>query len=208
MLHSNWCSIIFIWQRCAVDDDCPSFKTTESESISESIKSKQSDRVSSIPVTKETLITTGDQEENKKADVAKAKPPMFDVGKRLSCKWTNGTGPRIGCVRDYPTELQSRALEQVHLSPRVAPGALCSYGPIPSPRPSPKVRLSPRLAYMGLPSPRTPITAANWAGLNKPKGNWIKLLTHGRVGPVGPRNKHWIWGVWRINLDSFLALIL
>ncbi|CAH9143377.1 unnamed protein product [Cuscuta epithymum] len=72
------------------------------------------------------------------------------------CKWSTGNGPRIGCVRDYPTELQCRALEQVNLSPRVATG--CGFidcGPVPSPRPSPEVRLSPRIAHMGLPSPRT-----------------------------------------------------
>ncbi|KAI3524747.1 hypothetical protein L1887_03410 [Cichorium endivia] len=74
---------------------------------------------------------------------------------RMSCKWASGTGARIGCVRDYPTELQFRALEQVNLSPRTVPG---SYGPVPSPRPSPKVRLSPRISYMGLPSPNTPRT--------------------------------------------------
>lgn len=42
----------------------------------------------------------------------------FQLGKQLSCKWTTGAGPRIGCVRDYPSELQFRALEQVNLSPR------------------------------------------------------------------------------------------
>lgn len=83
------------------------------------------------------------------------------MANRLSCKWTSGTGPRIGCVRDYPAELQSRALEQVNLSPRVVPGNFANYGPIPSPRPSPKVRLSPRLSYMGLPSPRTPMATAS-----------------------------------------------
>lgn len=83
--------------------------------------------------------------------------PVFDFSKRLSCKWSTGAGPRIGCVRDYPEHLQSRALEQVSLSPRPASARPYSYGPIPSPRPSPKVRISPRLAYMGLPSPRTPI---------------------------------------------------
>lgn len=78
--------------------------------------------------------------------------PVFDHAKRLSCKWSSGYGPRIGCVRDYPVELQAQALEQVNLSPRVSPAY--SYGPIPSPRPSPRVRVSPRLAYMGIPSPR------------------------------------------------------
>jgi hypothetical protein len=42
----------------------------------------------------------------------------YQLGKQLSCKWTTGAGPRIGCVRDYPSELQCRALEQVNLSPR------------------------------------------------------------------------------------------
>ncbi|KAF5812134.1 hypothetical protein HanXRQr2_Chr04g0189181 [Helianthus annuus] len=83
------------------------------------------------------------------------------LANRLSCKWTSGTGPRIGCVRDYPAELQSRALEQVNLSPRVGPTNFANYGPVPSPRPSPKVRLSPRLSYMGLPSPRTPVATAS-----------------------------------------------
>ncbi|KAG2319559.1 hypothetical protein Bca52824_012772 [Brassica carinata] len=77
---------------------------------------------------------------------------VFDPAKRLSCKWSSGYGPRIGCVRDYPVELQAQALEQVNLSPRVSPAT--SYGPIPSPRPSPRVWVSPRLAYMGIPSPR------------------------------------------------------
>ncbi|XP_027337593.1 IQ domain-containing protein IQM2-like [Abrus precatorius] len=42
----------------------------------------------------------------------------YQLGKQLSCRWTTGAGPRIGCVRDYPCELQFRALEQVSLSPR------------------------------------------------------------------------------------------
>ncbi|PON96008.1 calmodulin-binding family protein [Trema orientale] len=93
----------------------------------------------------------------------KAGAPVFDLAKRLSCKWTSGVGPRIGCVRDYPPELQFRALEQVNLSPKVNPGNYGGCVPIPSPRPSPKIRVSPRLAYMGLPSPRVlpPPTSAN-----------------------------------------------
>ncbi|KAK1678798.1 hypothetical protein QYE76_039646 [Lolium multiflorum] len=42
----------------------------------------------------------------------------YKLGKQLSFKWTTGAGPRIVCVRDYPPELQHRALEEVHLSPR------------------------------------------------------------------------------------------
>ena len=83
------------------------------------------------------------------------------LASRLSCKWTTGNGARIGCVRDYPIDLQSRALEQVNLSPRVVPSNFANYGPVPSPRPSPKVHLSPRLSYMGLPSPRTPIASTS-----------------------------------------------
>ncbi|KAA0040072.1 hypothetical protein IC582_009765 [Cucumis melo] len=44
----------------------------------------------------------------------------YQLGKQLSCRWTTGAGPRIGCVRDYPSELQLRALEQVSLSPKCA----------------------------------------------------------------------------------------
>ena len=42
----------------------------------------------------------------------------YQLGKQVSFKWTTGAGPRIVCVRDYPSELQLRALEQMHLSPR------------------------------------------------------------------------------------------
>ncbi|KAL6878292.1 hypothetical protein ACP4OV_012462 [Aristida adscensionis] len=47
----------------------------------------------------------------------------YQLGKQLSFRWTTGAGPRIGCVRDYPSELQLQALEQVNLSPRHSPGA-------------------------------------------------------------------------------------
>lgn len=42
----------------------------------------------------------------------------FQLGKQLSCNWSTGAGPRIGCLRDYPTRLQCHALEEVNLSPR------------------------------------------------------------------------------------------
>lgn len=45
----------------------------------------------------------------------------FQLGRQLSCKWSTGAGPRIGCLRDYPTELQSHTLEQANLSPKSAP---------------------------------------------------------------------------------------
>lgn len=41
----------------------------------------------------------------------------YQLANQLSCRWTTGAGPRIGCVRDYPSELQFRVLEEVSLSP-------------------------------------------------------------------------------------------
>ncbi|CAN6476653.1 unnamed protein product [Victoria cruziana] len=56
----------------------------------------------------------------------------YHLGKQLSCKWTSGTGPRIGFVREHPSEWQFRALEQVNLSPRsTSTSRFCS-----SPRPA------------------------------------------------------------------------
>ncbi|KAL3644357.1 hypothetical protein CASFOL_012289 [Castilleja foliolosa] len=136
-------------KRCATDDDRPPISK---DAYEESLPGP----TSSLNQPEDTSATDKDvvlsQTENK---------PVYNLAKRMSCKWSTGAGPRIGCVREYPTELQFRALEQVNLSPRLANGPIANYGPIPSPRPSPKVRLSPRVAYMGLPSPRTPIPAAN-----------------------------------------------
>nr|XP_019069991.1 IQ domain-containing protein IQM2-like isoform X2 [Solanum lycopersicum] len=42
----------------------------------------------------------------------------FQLGKQLSSKWSTGAGPRIGCLRDYPSQLQSHALEEANLSQR------------------------------------------------------------------------------------------
>ncbi|KAA3470925.1 IQ domain-containing protein IQM2-like isoform X2 [Gossypium australe] len=63
----------------------------------------------------------------------------YQLGKQLSCKWTTGAGPRIGCVRDYPSGLQFRALEQVNLSPRSTSYLKPYFSPQSSCSPSPKV---------------------------------------------------------------------
>lgn len=42
----------------------------------------------------------------------------YQLAQQLSSRWTTGAGPRIGCMRDYPSELQFRVLEQANLSPR------------------------------------------------------------------------------------------
>lgn len=155
-------------QRCAIDEDDPSLSgtnsfiaTDESQQITGHTQTFLSGSETCIKVDnngKEINNATLDKEVEVKK---KVEASVFDFSKRLSCKWSTGAGPRIGCVRDYPEHLQIRALEQVNLSPRPASARPYNYGPIPSPRPSPKVRMSPRLAYMGLPSPRTSTTAAS-----------------------------------------------
>ncbi|KAL8204686.1 hypothetical protein R6Q57_010309 [Mikania cordata] len=45
------------------------------------------------------------------------KTKSSQLGRPISCKWSTGAGPRIGCLRDYPSKLQSHALEQANLSP-------------------------------------------------------------------------------------------
>ncbi|KAG4956876.1 hypothetical protein JHK85_043256 [Glycine max] len=147
-------------KKCAIDDDAPSIvgsnsfiDINESQQINKGPTLSSSNYVNNNSVT----INAAINKEIEKKVVA----PVLDVPKRLTCKWSTGAGPRIGCVRDYPGHLQTRALEQVNLSPRPASARPYSYGPIPSPRPSPKVRMSPRLAYMGLPSPRISIPAAS-----------------------------------------------
>jgi hypothetical protein len=64
----------------------------------------------------------------------------YQLGHRLSRKWSTGAGPRIGCVADYPVELRLQALEMLHLSPKLPPspmsymsGALISPAVSPTP---------------------------------------------------------------------------
>jgi hypothetical protein len=49
-----------------------------------------------------------------------SKSKSYQLGHRLSLKWSTGNGPRIGCVKDYPMELRMQALEMVQLSPRAS----------------------------------------------------------------------------------------
>lgn len=150
-------------QRYSIDSgDRTSFRVVTSEeetkpedlnTFTSSITTVELD-ISAVNGTSTDSNTTTESQQDGAGAGVKAGAPVFDLAKRLSCKWTSGVGPRIGCVRDYPPELQFRALEQVNLSPKVNPGNHGGCGPIPSPRPSPKIRVSPRLAYMGLPSPR------------------------------------------------------
>ncbi|KAL2229108.1 IQ domain-containing protein IQM1 [Sesamum indicum] len=143
-------------QRCANDDDRPPSKVANATEEptpgpTDDSSSEQSEDVS---------ISDKDGPHDKpETTISNHKDkPVYSLAKRMSSKWSTGAGPRIGCVREYPTELQFRALEHLNLSPKVLYGPVSNYGPIPSPRPSPKLRLSPSVAHMGLPSPRARIT--------------------------------------------------
>ena len=156
--------LFFCLQRCAIDDDYSYGQAPAKEPKPESMVDSDETRKPDVSDGGDSIrgaTSTDDHHQDEKinTNVAKAEAQVFNLAKRLSFKWTTGVGPRIGCVRDYPSELQSKALEQVNLSPRIPPGFV-KYGPIPSPRPSPKIHLSPGIASMGLPSPRSIVTAS------------------------------------------------
>lgn len=92
----------------------------------------------------------------------------YQLGKQLSCKWTTGAGPRIGFVRDYPSELQFRALEQVSLSPRSAYALKSLFSPGSragsSPRASTPIPITSRRS-IGL----GPYSKVDLSPLSKPK---------------------------------------
>ncbi|KAJ7951574.1 IQ domain-containing protein [Quillaja saponaria] len=132
-------------KKYAVDDDVPPSKAIDDKE----------------PNAKDTSIANGSNEENLCTICPHMELSKLEVPKPLLCKWTTGAGPRIGCVRDYPAKLQVQALEHVNLSPKLKPGNFATNAPIPSSRPIPKVHLSPRLVYMGLPSPRVHVTPTN-----------------------------------------------
>ncbi|XP_020679431.1 IQ domain-containing protein IQM1-like [Dendrobium catenatum] len=154
-------------KRYSIDDDeCPSsFKKSKSVAAAlEGNLEENSVKKDQILPARE-LIDAEDVEEDV-TETQKAefdiennvgKHPLIEFIKPVSQKWTTGLGPRIGCVRDYPSDLQCKALEKVNLSPKVSIPPSWSKDPIPSPRPSPNVRVSPKLAFMGVPSPKTAI---------------------------------------------------
>ncbi|XP_059657023.1 IQ domain-containing protein IQM1-like [Cornus florida] len=155
-------------KRRAIDDDSTSFKVIDEDSKTETVDDLSTAKISTdIDAANvngsmnDKFDTTSPEEDGMGTKATNVEAPVFDLSKRLSCKWTSGVGPRIGCVRDYPMELQTQALEQVNLSPKLTPGHSRYFLPIPSPRPSPKILVSPRLSYMGLPSPRPMVSAAN-----------------------------------------------
>ncbi|KAK7244704.1 hypothetical protein RIF29_39530 [Crotalaria pallida] len=63
------------------------------------------------PIPKEKIMKRIDSHKGMKS---------YQLACHLSTRWTTGAGPRIGCLRDYPPELQYRILEQQNLSPRIS----------------------------------------------------------------------------------------
>ncbi|XP_022720799.1 IQ domain-containing protein IQM1-like [Durio zibethinus] len=147
-------------KKCPIDDDIPSEVKTHMElklpgSVKEMAENISCTNTDPIHAKENSIRKDHGNEENCEGNKSVDKTVAFDLGKAVKYKWSTGVGPRIGCVRDYPAQLQFKALEQVNLSPRVKPGlSLLTCGSIPSPRPSPNVHLSTRLAYLGLVSPR------------------------------------------------------
>ncbi|XP_011047105.1 PREDICTED: uncharacterized protein LOC105141558 [Populus euphratica] len=98
-------------------------------------------------ITKLNLFDEDDEEEEDEEPIPKEKilkridshkgMKSYQLAEHLSSKWTTGAGPRIGCMRDYPSELQFRVLEQANLSPRTRSDN-------PSPRTS--SRFSPKVS--------------------------------------------------------------
>jgi hypothetical protein len=98
-------------------DSSEDTKTSEASTSSHMSETDDLGGDRQAPVPREKIL----QRINSKKDMK-----SYQLGKQLSFKWTTGAGPRIGCVRDYPSELQAHALEQMNLSPRCAVGAACS----------------------------------------------------------------------------------
>ncbi|GKE23693.1 hypothetical protein Tco_1435205 [Tanacetum coccineum] len=120
-------------KKCPLDDDVPFLNATSDEMSKSSSTRGKPPSVKIQPFNNEKMLSK-------------------EVRNMKSPRWTSGTGPRIGCVRDYPTKLQFQALAQLNLSPRKAVNGVTMFssnGPIPSPRPSSCLHLSPRLVNMG-----------------------------------------------------------
>jgi hypothetical protein len=116
-----------------------------SKSSIEATSCQPTNPIQSIEVDKPVVATdTGDSSDNDSDDINSLKSPLSVLPeKHFDHKWTSGAGPRIRCVRDYPTNLQFKALEHVNLSPRPRMSPIGGVkDPIPSPRPSPGIHLS------------------------------------------------------------------
>ncbi|KAK7369106.1 hypothetical protein VNO80_11140 [Phaseolus coccineus] len=104
-----------------VEQNCESFQMESHSVVQETTEAFASELEHAVPEKNscdDNDVETIPQESILKRINSHKDMKSYQLGKQLSCKWTTGAGPRIGCVRDYPCELQFRALEQVNLSPR------------------------------------------------------------------------------------------
>ncbi|XP_042053732.1 IQ domain-containing protein IQM6-like [Salvia splendens] len=94
------------------------------ETADDSLSDSDSDSDTEFLISKENLFKE-EKEEEKVVSEEKIMKRInshkgirsYELAQSLCCKWTTGAGPRIGCVRDYPVELQLRALQEVCFSP-------------------------------------------------------------------------------------------
>ncbi|KVI08406.1 hypothetical protein Ccrd_013214 [Cynara cardunculus var. scolymus] len=127
-------SIILAFQQKALESEPESEPESDSDSDSNSDSASDYDTAEEffsdieLMVSKRNLFDYGEEDEAYNKSVPKEKimqrinshkeNKSFQLAKQLSCRWTTGAGPRIGCVRDYPLELQARAMEEMCLSPK------------------------------------------------------------------------------------------
>lgn len=143
-------------QRCSNDDDDLSWIEVTNDGYRPAITTTTTTATIMIEDDIETLgpiIAALDDKIS--IDVSSINTTRLYLTRTMSNKWASGVGPRIGCLRDYPMELRSQALEKVNL-----PSYLKCDSPIPAPRPVPKVRVSPRLACMVIPIPS--VSPSTW----------------------------------------------
>ncbi|KAL5124069.1 IQ domain-containing protein IQM6 [Glycine soja] len=117
---------------CGYETAEESFINEEEFMVSKSnMFAEDEDEIDENTIPKEKILKRIDSHKGRKS---------YQLANHLSTKWTTGAGPRIGCMRDYPLELQNLILEQQNLSPRTRTTA-------PSPRIPPLSRFSPRVAF-------------------------------------------------------------
>ncbi|MED6200186.1 hypothetical protein PIB30_082632, partial [Stylosanthes scabra] len=87
-------------KRYAIDDDEPSIIGTDSFiATNESQPSKGPTQTSQSGIATSINANNKDAKaNNKEVKDKRVEAQIFDMSKRLSCKWSTGNGPRIGCV--------------------------------------------------------------------------------------------------------------
>jgi hypothetical protein len=113
----------------------------------------------------------------------KAEPEMLQMASRPSFKWM---APMDTCIGNYPTDLQSKALEHVNLSPRVVSSPSTNMLPIPYvvvSQPSDQALIE-LLEYMGVPHRRRHADFAKAAVHGLPANAALRANTAQEQGQV------------------------